>query len=268
LIELLVVIAIIAILAAILFPVFAQAREAARKASCQSNLKQIGLALKMYAQDYDERTFGVDMPSNAGPNGAICDDPKTRHPDGQDLVRMLMGGTSYMLNPYIKNEGIFVCPSDDRQNYWGRSSGWPWASCSWAQHPSSYMWRHCFEVGGGAGAGPANQGIWIGTNEAGIGKPASLVYVFEVAAFHFEKLPLYGGVHPTASPVIPPNDRTFNALFADGHVKVFKIGYKVARGDISRGGSTPDGWNANHDMNWVLNDRDITEGSDYWVAEP
>src|SRR2546423_465964 len=54
LIELLVVIAIIAILAAILFPVFAQARESARKASCQSNQKQIGLAIMMYAQDYDE----------------------------------------------------------------------------------------------------------------------------------------------------------------------------------------------------------------------
>jgi prepilin-type N-terminal cleavage/methylation domain-containing protein len=55
LIELLVVIAIIAILAAILFPVFAQAREKARQASCLSNLKQIGLASMMYAQDYDER---------------------------------------------------------------------------------------------------------------------------------------------------------------------------------------------------------------------
>ena len=54
LIELLVVIAIIAILAAILFPVFAQAREKARQASCTSNLKQLGNALLMYAQDYDE----------------------------------------------------------------------------------------------------------------------------------------------------------------------------------------------------------------------
>src|SRR5437660_12242245 len=54
LIELLVVIAVIAILAAILFPVFAQARESARKATCQSNLKQIGLAFQLYLQDHDE----------------------------------------------------------------------------------------------------------------------------------------------------------------------------------------------------------------------
>jgi prepilin-type N-terminal cleavage/methylation domain-containing protein len=61
LIELLVVIAIIAILAAILFPVFARAREKARQSSCQSNLKQIGLAFTMYAQDYDEK-----MPRGSG----------------------------------------------------------------------------------------------------------------------------------------------------------------------------------------------------------
>src|SRR5687767_15500653 len=64
LIELLVVIAIIAILAAILFPVFAQAREKARAATCQSNLKQLGNALGMYMQDYDEL-----CPGPAGPDG-------------------------------------------------------------------------------------------------------------------------------------------------------------------------------------------------------
>src|SRR5262252_8455674 len=79
LIELLVVIAIIPILAAILFPVFAQARESARLTSCLSNMKEHGLAWNMYAQDYDEtfalsRSFSLNMPTNlGGAGGGGCD---------------------------------------------------------------------------------------------------------------------------------------------------------------------------------------------------
>jgi prepilin-type N-terminal cleavage/methylation domain-containing protein/prepilin-type processing-associated H-X9-DG protein len=89
LIELLVVIAIIAILAAILFPVFARARENARRSSCQSNMKQIGLGLMQYTQDYDERFPNGIAPGTVGFNWA-----------GQVM-------------PYIKSTQIFVCPSDD-----------------------------------------------------------------------------------------------------------------------------------------------------------
>ena len=93
LIELLVVIAIIAILAAILFPVFARAREKARQTSCLSNVKQIGLGVMMYAQDYDESfppsyqwvTAGSDWP---------------------------LRKWAPTILPYIKNNQIFVCPSD------------------------------------------------------------------------------------------------------------------------------------------------------------
>ncbi|GAB4462230.1 MAG: hypothetical protein OHK0029_28720 [Armatimonadaceae bacterium] len=101
LIELLVVIAIIAILAAILFPVFAQAREKARQTTCISNCKQIGLAIMMYAQDYDEyyprsQWFEVPNPSGGG--------------SGQHLW-------THDVRPYIRNGnewgtgGVFTCPS-------------------------------------------------------------------------------------------------------------------------------------------------------------
>src|SRR5437773_12126236 len=113
LIELLVVIAIIAILAAILFPVFAQAREQARKTSCASNLKQIALALQMYQQDYDETMFGsFALPA---PYNSV-------HPDGNNLIRMLGGGLYWFVSPYIKSEQILRCPSDAVDNYWGRST--------------------------------------------------------------------------------------------------------------------------------------------------
>ena len=88
LIELLVVIAIIAILAAILFPVFAQARESARQTSCLSNMKQIGIGLVMYESDYDEQY----PPSQLGVSPEIVSWPT-------------------LMFPYIKNEQVFVCPS-------------------------------------------------------------------------------------------------------------------------------------------------------------
>jgi|UPI000382BD63 prepilin-type N-terminal cleavage/methylation domain-containing protein/prepilin-type processing-associated H-X9-DG protein len=94
LIELLVVIAIIAILAAILFPVFARAREKARQASCSSNIKQLCTAWQMYAQDYDERA----VPANNTVNGA----------GGHSRL-----WTASFLMPYVKNRQLWECPSYD-----------------------------------------------------------------------------------------------------------------------------------------------------------
>jgi len=108
LIELLVVIAIISILAAILFPVFARARESARRTSCLSNLKQAGLATMMYVQDYDEFYPGRYSRNNTTP------------PGGHDWS----GTRNYwywqqLLYPYTKNIQVFICPSSNNQNMAG-----------------------------------------------------------------------------------------------------------------------------------------------------
>ncbi|MBB6053037.1 DUF1559 domain-containing protein [Armatimonas rosea] len=96
LIELLVVIAIIAILAAILFPVFGRAREQARKSVCLSNLKQLATAALMYSQDYDEVFPNASWigPDAFPPNWYFGESSRT------------------LLEPYVKNSAVFVCPSD------------------------------------------------------------------------------------------------------------------------------------------------------------
>jgi prepilin-type N-terminal cleavage/methylation domain-containing protein/prepilin-type processing-associated H-X9-DG protein len=98
LIELLVVIAIIAILAAILFPVFGRARENARRSSCQSNMKQLGIAIMQYTQDYDETYM---FAANAG-----------RVYDG--VAKTYANGARYWTRevyPYLKSSQVFQCPS-------------------------------------------------------------------------------------------------------------------------------------------------------------
>lgn len=115
LIELLVVIAIIAILAAILFPVFARAREKARQTACLSNMKQLGLGFMMYSQDYDETFPGIrfgDGPGQSWPwavwQGSID----------------WMGVFTHAVQPYIKNRGIFQCPSGtEGDNRWSGRNG-------------------------------------------------------------------------------------------------------------------------------------------------
>jgi len=123
LIELLVVIAIIAVLAAILFPVFLKARAKVRQASCASNLKQIGLAIKMYAQDYGNRfplfshwapemmqsgngPFGIDVRTNTN--------YQERDTDWQFMPDLIL--------PYVKTQKIFICPTITINGTWKRST--------------------------------------------------------------------------------------------------------------------------------------------------
>ena len=117
LIELLVVIAIIAILAAILFPVFARARENARRTSCLSNAKQIGLGVMQYTQDYDEMYPMI---------GFLAGDTLT-YPDG------VVSNNNWIMRvyPYVKSAQVFNCPSNTRVPWQGTSNPHPTAATSY-----------------------------------------------------------------------------------------------------------------------------------------
>jgi len=192
LIELLVVIAIIAILAAILFPVFAQAREKARQATCQSNLKQIGLAYLMYAQDYDE--LGAPMWCKSCLN-----------PDGSSKANCAPGiftGTTWgtywpdEIYPYVKagksrnadkskgNRGVFTCPTVETFVVdLGKDSGSGWGSVSYGI-TQSYMHNDpparegqggAFLCGQDPGAQSAGWGCAMGVNFPAVGHPADTI---------------------------------------------------------------------------------------------
>ena len=121
LIELLVVIAIIAILAAILFPVFAKAREKARQASCLSNVKQMGLGAMMYIQDYDELMF----PRCTGTWGAAGAVYWYSTPTADGLI-----------GPYVKNTQVFRCPSQPTRYGYGYNIGFGYVSLASINAPA------------------------------------------------------------------------------------------------------------------------------------
>ncbi len=203
LIELLVVIAIIAILAAILFPVFAKARESARKTACVSNVKQLGMAWMMYVQDCDEQfppsnTTQVSTTTPAPlwePQSALVFPCKPCRPRLK-TTKVPYDPTIFAL-PYIKNTGIFKCPSDVGINA-ARMPGEPTVGGPvWKRENTSYC---------------LNTVMTRLSSLAAIPKPAETYMGAEVFSFHSDD-PYTYFLGKNSGPVRV-------AYFADGHAKL------------------------------------------------
>jgi prepilin-type processing-associated H-X9-DG protein len=164
---LLVVIAIIAILAAILFPVFARARENARRASCQSNLKQIGLGILQYSQDYDEKMVSTWY-SSAGAEWSSTNGENYKWMDA--------------IFPYVKSEQLFVCPSSNNQRYQYHKN-LPNSAPAWpsGQYFGSYGLSEAYWGGGPANATGPTSGNGFGRGLAEIQSPATTVLATDTA---------------------------------------------------------------------------------------
>jgi prepilin-type N-terminal cleavage/methylation domain-containing protein/prepilin-type processing-associated H-X9-DG protein len=221
LIELLVVITIIAILAAILFPVFAQAREKARQISCLSNMRQMGMATRMYMQDSDDKfpqtKITDSQPQIDDSDGSIED------PDYGSIFLMILpytGSGSIASDDQLKNQKLYACPSDPA----------PFDSlCQQQYNPEgpkviSYLVNGYF--------------VW-GLSDAGVGRPASTIIYAERRSQAVANPPTdpfcddiyHPWFYPPVNPLAPANEMDeltgaiaarrhsegSNFVFADGH---------------------------------------------------
>jgi prepilin-type N-terminal cleavage/methylation domain-containing protein/prepilin-type processing-associated H-X9-DG protein len=246
LIELLVVIAIIAILAAILFPVFAQARDKARQAACLSNTKQIALGVQMYFTDYDER-----LP-------VVGDNAQCR------------GRWQWQIFPYIKNSQIFTCPNLP-SNAWFPTLSTPPAPCPpqpqvATSDRSGYGWSGALNYDNRGNTYPASPGYSI----VEIRKPAETIVIGDVAFdgapgyYMYSRDPRKAGTsgmapfyysqfrHNTVRTIAYQDtrfniSRTFpidgraNFVFLDGHAKSLNTGTAFQEAPLVGGVPTEDG---------------------------
>ena len=215
LIELLVVIAIIAILAAILFPVFARARENARRSSCQSNLKQIGLGLLQYTQDYDE-TLPPDSVNLPGKTATWHD----------------------LTYPYVKSEQLYNCPSDSKSDPFKQG-----VNHSNGVDSGSYYINTSYYANSDAQTPPAAN-LAAGSNAvklSQVANPVETVWVADGESTHatiksnFQFYWVNTGDQPDVTPgpprrlgtgvayIVERHLDTMSTLFCDGHVKSVKL---------------------------------------------
>jgi len=195
LIELLVVIAIIAILAAILFPVFARARENARRASCSSNLKQIGLGIMQYTQDYDEK---------------IC--PRFVATTPTQSWRVI-------IQPYVKSRQLFACPSNTGNAMTTTDDGGTLMPRSYSINGNSI--GNAPDTAYIGGTSPSGTGT--GASLAAVGSVSQVILVGETdPGWAYPEMFMAGTPADVATNGFKGHLNTLNWLFVDGHVKAMR----------------------------------------------
>lgn len=238
LIELQVVIAIIAILAAILFPVFAQAKASAKQIACLSNMRQFGLAFTMYSSDNDDVWLCAAMPSDLGPNFA----PQQMWV-GYDNDNYPLNGGFYGLvyepatrppragaiDPYVKNDAIKRCP--EMPGSWQMAMALNW----WTpDNYSDYYLRNPTAQGKEYGPASKTTGVWtdgqdyaFGANSSEVDEPSNTLVLWE----HLARVPLCNFLQSWDWFDSPPDDEDLkahfhflhrdgaNTVWADGHAK-------------------------------------------------
>ena len=197
LIEILVVIAIISILAAILFPVFARARENARRSSCMNNEKQFAIASLQYTQDYDER-----LPPSYNARTSTAD--------------LWMN----IIEPYVKNKQIFFCPSASGLN----------PSGSLTVSNVAYGWNYVFLTREACSPAAYTCG---GVPLARIAKPSETILLTDTVGPGHDTSNHY--IAGSASTALPPQSHFdgANVAFVDGHVKWMKIPGDIPRNNTT-----------------------------------
>jgi len=233
LIELLVVIAIIAILAAILFPVFAKARESARGSACKSNLQQIGKAMMMYTQEFDEK-----YPQAEQTQGGFV--PSAAHLPGEGgLHGNNVACYRCLIAPFIKSKGVFDCPSSGSRRFrYGFHYRLPTVTnpgAEWRTH-----WYNTPNAMSEADAKtPANMIVitdHMHASNAG-SEPDPLKWIDNAGgANSYVRFPIrnsYNYPYYNSDPWRPAarHNDACNALYLDGHVKSVRLDQVVGKGN-------------------------------------
>ncbi|MBP5274203.1 MAG: DUF1559 domain-containing protein [Abditibacteriota bacterium] len=220
LIELLVVIAIIAILAAILFPVFSNAMEKARQSQCLSNAKQLGLAFNMYLSDWDQ-TFPKGIVKDDGSMCIIGDNEWCVY-EGHDAVhneaqsaRMKNFSWRAQISPYVKNDSMFYCPSDtiDAEDSWNVGS-----------RIASYRYNFLMVCGTRGDFGnPLSKSMKM----KNINHPSEYPLLYETASFHDDQK------------IVDSFSKNTMMVFCDGHAKLARLSEYYNGNGISVDGHWP-----------------------------